>query len=126
MVYQVLLVLIGLAGSVYAYLLEKALAGNSFYKPVCEISDQFSCLKPIKSSYGRLFGFSNGLVGIAFYTVLGLSLFIGCVKCFTLFATAGVIVSVWLAYILYVKIKTVCLVCTLLYVVNLLLFLSCW
>lgn len=126
MLYQLLLVMIGLGGSVYAYFLEKQLETNPAYKPACDISDRFSCVKPIKSKYAKLFGLSNGIVGIMFYALLAVSLFIGCAKCFTLLATAGLIACVWFAYILYVKIKTVCLVCTMLYVVNFLLFLSCW
>lgn len=123
--YQLLLAVAGLGLSVYAYAIQKKLEADKEYKPFCDLSDAVSCVKPLKSPYSSLFGIGNGLVGIIFYTIL-----IACIVAkLTTFvcwlSTAAVIASIWFGYLLYVKIKSVCIVCTALYIVNILLFLSC-
>lgn len=117
------LALIGLVISLYAWLLEQKLTKNPSYKPLCDLSDTVSCTKPIKSSYAHLLYFSNAAWGIVYYVhVLFLAAF-NAPRLLALVTTGGVISSIVLAYILCFKIRSVCLVCISLYVVNILLFL---
>ncbi|MDZ4150874.1 vitamin K epoxide reductase family protein, partial [Methylicorpusculum sp.] len=59
----------GFVVSLYAYFIEKKIAQNAAYKPFCDISATISCSKPILSSYGKLFGISNALLGVGYYFV---------------------------------------------------------
>ncbi|MGE0206674.1 MAG: vitamin K epoxide reductase family protein [Candidatus Babeliales bacterium] len=115
--------LIGFALSYYAYNLEQKIEKNPFYKPVCDISDRFSCSKPILSQYGKLFGFSNALAGMVYYATTAILALMGQATILFYCALAALLASCVLAYILYARIKTVCLICTAIYMVNIILFL---
>lgn len=121
----VLLATIGLCISTYVFFLERKIRQLPEYKAVCDLSDKISCTKPAKSQYGSLFYISNGTTGIFFYLlVIIFALFEQRILLLTA-AIAACIVSLFLAYLLYFKIKTVCLLCTSLYIVNvIILYLS--
>jgi vitamin-K-epoxide reductase (warfarin-sensitive) len=119
MVISILIVcLVGLGLSLYGFLVEQRLKENPNYKAVCDLSDRMSCTKPFKSPYGKILKFSNSTLGIIFYSVmialnalnLHMLLFYG--------ALSACAVSVVLAYVLYTKIQSFCLICTSIYVVN--------
>ena len=117
--------LIGFSVSLYAYIVEKKIKENPLYKPACDLSARISCSKPITSSYGKIFFISNSLAGMCFYAVIAILALIGATKLLLLATLGGVLFSCVLAYILYVKIQSLCIVCTTLYVVNgILLYLS--
>ena len=117
------LAVIGVCISVYTYLLEKKVKAKPDYKSACDLSDRISCTKPMKSPYGALFYFSNAVVGVAYYLMIIILAFLQ-MHSLLVFATAvGCIVSAFLAYLLYFKIKSLCLLCTSLYVINILLLL---
>lgn len=65
-----LLAIIGFCVSVYTYLLEKKIKQEPEYRPMCDISENVSCTKPMKSPYAHIFYFSNALVGMAFYVLV--------------------------------------------------------
>jgi vitamin-K-epoxide reductase (warfarin-sensitive) len=112
---------VGFCISVYTYFLEKKIKEQPNYKPVCDLSDRISCSKPMKSPYASIFYFSNAVVGIAYYLMI-IVLALLQMHSLLLFATAaGCIFSAFLAYLLYFKIKSLCLLCTTLYVINILL-----
>ena len=109
---------LGLLVSSYALYLEKKVKEDPNYKPLCDFSENASCSKPIKSKYGKLFGVPNALMGIFYYLLI---LFLSLLQQkFLLFyiCVAGVGASLVLAYILYFKIRTFCLVCILTYIIN--------
>lgn len=116
---------IGLGICIYTYFIERNLKKNEQYKAVCDISSRVSCTKTFKSAYAKLFGVSNVYVGILYYVSM---IFFGYfdLALFAFLATViACLASVVLAYILYFKIETLCLLCTSIYVVNaLLLFLT--
>ena len=117
--------LIGFSVLVYAYVVEKKIKKNPFYKPACDLSDRISCSKPITSSYGNMFFISNSLAGMCFYAVIATLALLGAAKLLLVVTIGGALFSCILAYILYVKIQALCIVCTSLYVVNgVLLYLS--
>lgn len=112
-----LLALLGLLLSLYA-LTVKWRAETKGYKPLCDLGKHVSCTKAFTSTAGALFGISNPVLGIVFYTFLLL-------RPGGLFAealvVAAVLLSLFLAYISYVRQRNFCVVCTSIYVINFLL-----
>lgn len=119
-----ILSLIGFAIATYATITEKKIEENPDYKPACDINDRISCSKPLKSPYAKLFFISNSLLSMIFYGAMALLAFIGAHTLILLGSIAACAVSAYLAYLLYFKIKSLCLVCTSLYVVNILLLIA--
>ena len=119
-----ILAVIGFFISLYAYFLEKRIKADYSYKPICDISEQFSCSKPILSEYGQLIGFSNSLLGIAFYGLIFVLALMQQTTLLLYLSLASLLASAFLAYILYFKIKSVCLICTAIYLINILIFLA--
>lgn len=103
-----------------AYIEHKVLADHT-YKAACDISDQASCTKTFLSPWGKLLGISNIYVGIAFYLVMLALGILGQVHLAFLGAVGACIASAYLAYILYTKVKTFCLLCSSIYLINIIL-----
>ncbi len=118
-VYIIVIACIGFGLSLYGFLIEQKIKKDPQYKPACDISDRISCSKPFLSSYGKLLSVSNTIVGLFFYALLGV--FAWCEYTMLIFycSLIAVVVSIYLAYILYAKIKVFCLLCTAIYIVNL-------
>lgn len=112
---------IGLVICLYGLYIEHKVLTDHAYKAACDLSDRASCTKTFLSPWGKILGISNMYVGIAFYSamiafgLLGLRTlaFWGAVA--ACFACAG------LAYILYAKVKTFCLLCSSIYLINIIL-----
>ncbi len=123
-----LLAIIGFWLSFYAYYVEKKAGKKSAkenYRPVCDISPKISCTKAFSSKYGRLLGMSNSLFGMFFYLVIYILFSLNLFNYVFFLSVLSVPGSIYLAYISYIKLKTFCLVCTSIYLINfLLLFLS--
>ena len=113
--------LIGLCISIYAYMVEQKIKIDPTYKAACDLSDRISCTKPLLSPYAHLFYYSNATFGIIYYIVVAALAYLNAVNVLFLVALAGCLVSLYLAYILYVKIKSLCIVCTSLYLINFLI-----
>lgn len=119
-----LLSALGLLVSAYGYFVEKKMEHDVTYKPFCDISDAISCSKPFKSMYGKTFGISNTILGLMFYSFMlvlsaldaRMALFYG--------ALGAAVATVYFAYILYVKVRSFCLVCTTMYVINIALLIA--
>jgi vitamin-K-epoxide reductase (warfarin-sensitive) len=116
--------LIGFAIATYAVMLEKKLAHDPQYKPVCDLSDRVSCSKPIKSAYSHILYFSNATWGALYYAVVMLLALSNMPRLLLIVTAGGVLSSLVLAYLLFFRIKSFCLVCISLYVVNILLFVA--
>ena len=114
---------LGFCISLYAYFLERKIKQDPTFKPACDINDRISCTKPLMSEYSNILYFSNALLGMAYYALI-IILASFQMHTFLLITTIiGCIVSGILAYILYFKIKSLCLVCTSLYSINIILLL---
>src|SRR3989338_2492818 len=112
---------IGVALSLYALFVKHQLSKNKNYRAVCDINDNISCTKAMRSEYGSLFILPNSAFGVLFYaTMLLLSAFDEIKAVFWL-GVLAVIGSAYLAYVSFFKLKVVCLVCTVAYAVNILL-----
>jgi vitamin-K-epoxide reductase (warfarin-sensitive) len=113
-----IIALIGLGITLYGIMVEKKVQEDSQYKAACDISDKVSCTRTFTSPYAKMFGFSN-IWALFFYYCTIIALYL-CKAYYFVFLTAaaGCIVSIFFAYILYFKIRTLCLICTSLYIVN--------
>ncbi len=113
-----ILAAIGFCIAAYAYWLDRKIKYQPNYKPVCDINDFVSCTKPIKSSYSNIFFVSNALVGMSFYGVVISLALLNATKLLFIASLGACIASFFLAYLLFFKIKSLCLLCTSLYLIN--------
>lgn len=111
---------IGFLLSIYAYHTETKLHSIKNYKASCDINNRISCSKAFLSKYGKLLGIPNSLAGIFFYLLIIVLYFIN-IKIVFYLSILSFLGSIPLAYWSYSKLKTFCLVCTSVYIVNLLL-----
>ncbi len=121
---MILLSFLGLALSLYSFLIEQRIKQDPNYKPMCDFSDRASCSKPILSGYGRLLGISNSIVGSIFYAFLFNVAWRGLAQVAFWLSAAACVGSVFLAVILYTKIRTLCLICHAIYAINIGLLIS--
>jgi vitamin-K-epoxide reductase (warfarin-sensitive) len=119
----IILALIGFCISLYTYTVEKKIKDEPDYKPVCDLSDRISCTKPMKSPYANLFFASNAVAGMGYYLLVALLAFFNLNLLLVIATIGGCLVSAVMAYLLYFKIQSLCILCTSLYVVNILLLL---
>lgn len=118
----IILAIIGLFISLYTYWVEQKIKRDSAYKPVCDLSDRVSCSKPMLSPYSNIFFFSNALIGTTYYIAVIFLSYFNMVKILFIIALGACVMSAGLAYLLYFKIKSLCLLCTSLYIINVLIF----
>jgi len=111
---------VGFLLSVYSYYVEWKTSKVKDYKPLCDIRENISCGKVFNSPYGKTFGVSNSIGGIFFYIVIFFLVLYNLKYVFYL-SILSVLGSIYLAYVSYIKLKNFCLVCTGIYVVNILL-----
>lgn len=109
---------IGLVLSMYAVQVEHRATTRRHYKAVCDLNARVSCSKAFTSRYGHHFGISNAHLGILFYIAALVLLLVGKIQIVAWLALFAAIGSIYLAYMLYVKLKDFCLVCTAIYLVN--------
>jgi vitamin-K-epoxide reductase (warfarin-sensitive) len=114
----IILALAGLSIALYGYIEEKRARADVQYHAMCDLSDRISCSKVFLSPYGSLLGMSNALVGAFYYAFVLIATLLGFVDFIFYSAIAAIIVSCYLAYLLIVKIKAYCVVCTSLYLIN--------
>ncbi|XP_065368723.1 vitamin K epoxide reductase complex subunit 1-like protein 1 [Calliphora vicina] len=131
--------ILGLILSVYATYVEIKLLVNKDYKALCDLAPKLSCTAVFNSPYGKSFGFlnmffneetskwnpPNGIFGIIYYLLLLLTTFLkrpDLVKYQILFCILSNLMSIYLAYLLYI-LENICVVCITIYVVN---FLCLW
>lgn len=115
------LAIIGILLSFYTLYVECKLGQNKNYKAVCDINNRMSCTKTFSSKYGKTFGISNAYPGLSFYGLIVLMILYRQTDFLLLITGLGVLFSLYLAYILYFKVKHFCLVCHGIYLVNILL-----
>jgi vitamin-K-epoxide reductase (warfarin-sensitive) len=113
------LALLGFGVSAYGYFLERKTRRNAQYKAACDLSDKISCTRAFTSPYAKMiFGISNTVIGMAFYTGMFVLALLGLTKLAFLGAIVACVASIGFAYILIFKIHTLCLICTTIYGIN--------
>ncbi len=124
MIVVIVLALAGLALSLYSFFIEQRIKQDPSYRPMCDFSDRASCSKPILSGYGRLLGVSNSIVGSIFYAFLFNVAWRGLAQVAFWLSAAACVGSVFLAFILYTKIRSFCVICHAIYAINIGLLIS--
>ena len=120
-----LIILLGGAGfllSMYALYVEHATRRNKMYRAACDISQRMSCTKAFGGRYGKTLGISNSIYGLIFYGALILLAILGNVMVVFFMSVLSLLGTVYLAYVLFTKVKTFCIVCTAVYLINLFIF----
>lgn len=119
----ILFALFGFILSVYAYAVETKLKKDISYKPACDISDRISCSKALTSQYANLFFISNSFAGLLFYGLVAILAFFDAILWLKIVTLLGFVATFLLAYLLYFKVKSFCVLCSSLYTINIILFL---
>ena len=119
---MIALLLLSLAGvllSLYAFAIEKRKTSERAF---CDINRTMTCSAVLKSKYGHLLGVSNSALGIFFYLLVFFLVVYHSpyVFYFFLLATLG---SFYLGYIQIFVLRKFCVVCSMIYVINLFLLL---
>ncbi|XP_005180939.1 vitamin K epoxide reductase complex subunit 1-like protein 1 [Musca domestica] len=133
--------ILGFLLSAYATYVEINLILNKDYKALCDLAPKISCTAAFSSSYGKGFGFlnnvtsksnilsewnpPNGIFGLIYYAALFATANKNQRLCRViqfLFCILSNVMSIYLAYILYI-LDDICVVCISIYVVN---FLCLW
>ncbi|XP_029167012.1 vitamin K epoxide reductase complex subunit 1-like protein 1 isoform X2 [Nylanderia fulva] len=121
--------LIGLGLSYYTYVVETKKEQDDSYKAMCDISENISCTKVFMTGYGKGFGLlpknsvfniPNPIYGLLFYIQIIVLSMINNYTCSAAVVALGIlsnILSIYLAYILYVF-NNICVVCVSIYIVN--------
>jgi vitamin-K-epoxide reductase (warfarin-sensitive) len=140
--------LLALSLSAYSVYIEKRISEDDEYDALCDISPDISCTKVYSSEYAKGFGLdflpeelklSNGSYGIVFYLIFALlskfyaeSFFnflilhffqgftknLALVKVQLILSVTSIVVSIYLAYIMYFILANLCIVCVATYVLN--------
>jgi vitamin-K-epoxide reductase (warfarin-sensitive) len=113
--------IIGFLLSLYALYVEYKVEKEASYKAVCDINNRMSCTKAFTSKYGKILGISNAYYGVVYYLIVFVLTFTVYSDIIFYLAILGGVGSIYLAYILYFKLKDICVVCTSVYVVNVLM-----
>lgn len=116
-----IIAILGFLLSFYAEYIDYKVSKSKKYKAVCDLNEKMACSKVVSGEYSKTFGISNSLLGMFFYAlifILTLTEYFNYVLYLAVFSVLG---SVYLAYLQYFKIKNLCLVCTSVYIVNILL-----
>ena len=122
----IILATIGLIISIYGITIERKLQQYAQYKAACDISDSISCTRPFLSPYGKMLGISNIWASAFCYIVIIAAALMDYYRLLVLITLAGFLVTIAFAYILYFKIRSLCLICTSLYIVNIALAIVCY
>lgn len=128
--------LTGLIISLYALYVEYNLDTNKNYQPMCDIATHVSCSRAFRSSFAEGFGIiepffgsdhlllqKNPVYGCIIYTLIFLMQFIKSAWTAKLSLVLSVIMNLLSVYLIsiLVYLRTVCLVCGCIYIVNALL-----
>jgi vitamin-K-epoxide reductase (warfarin-sensitive) len=116
-----ILAFIGFGLSLYAYITEQKVKQDASFKPACDISDKISCSRVMLSPYAKMLFVSNAVIGMAYYALIAGLAYFNQINIIFFAAIASCLVSLYLAYLLIFKIKSFCVVCSSLYVVNILI-----
>ncbi len=117
-----MLAALGFGVTLYGFFVEYKVKRDTTYKPACDISDRTSCTKAFTSEYSTTFGISNTILGMIYYATVFILALLGWDTITFLVTSAGALMTIWFAYLLYVRLKIFCVVCTTTYLVNIGLF----
>jgi len=109
--------------SLYALRVKRGVMRDNGYHPLCDIRTNISCTKALLSKEGSIAGFPNPLIGLMVYPAIFLLTLFYLPAVFFI-ALALAVASLYLAYVSYIRQKNFCLVCTMIYLINVLLLIT--
>ncbi len=118
------LTVFGFLLSFYALLVKWKAEARKNYRPLCDINEYISCTKAFTSKYGNIAGLPNPAYGMMFYALVFVLRVYQLHTYVLILSVCAVLGSVYLAYLSYCKQRNFCLVCTAIYVINILLFVA--
>ncbi|XP_039612757.1 vitamin K epoxide reductase complex subunit 1-like protein 1 [Polypterus senegalus] len=134
---RLLVCLLGILLSVYAYHVQREVTKDPNYVALCDLNDSLSCSKVFTSRWGRGFGLLGSIFGknsamnqpnsvysFAFYVLqMLLGMTASAMAALILMGTSivSVIGSLYLSYILYFVLKDLCIICITTYTLNFIL-----
>src|SRR5438105_14304268 len=107
-----ILAILGLIIALYGITVERALKQDMQYKAACDISDTISCTRPMLSQYNSMLGISNSLAAAIYYAIIIALILLQQSQLLMFVITGGLIATAVFAYILYFKIRSLCLIFT--------------
>ncbi len=113
--------IIGFLLSCYALYVKCRISNSKDYKPICDISEHISCTRAFTSKYGKVARVPNPVYGIFFYSIVFIWALLGLKGYIFYLLILSSVGTIFLAYISYFKQKNFCLVCTSIYLINILL-----
>lgn len=116
------LALIGILLSCYALYVKKTAERYRKYKPLCDLAENISCTKAFMSKEGSLTGLPNPVYGLAYYILVFIATMYYQKELIFYLSIIAFATSLYLAYISYFKQKNFCLVCSSIYLINILIF----
>ncbi|XP_002128257.2 vitamin K epoxide reductase complex subunit 1-like protein 1 [Ciona intestinalis] len=135
--FRILVCVIGVILSIYAYYVEVAKTNDVSYEALCDFNDIVSCSAVFSSRYGKGFGLleylvgenhflnqPNSLFGIGFFSIqmLGISPMNKTFNYILYILTGGgIVTSIYLACILIFVLKDFCVLCVSTYVLTIIL-----
>ena len=122
----IILCILGFLFSWYSFSVEKKLEKDKNYKAVCDISEHISCTAAAKSEYSTMFGMKNSVKGMIFYPFIIVLAWFNLSDYVFYLAAASMLMTLYLMYVSYFKLKNYCLICSGVYLVNILILVFSW
>ena len=115
--------ILGFVLSGYALVVRRKVTTDPTHRPLCDISASVSCSKAFASRYGVTIGVPNPVAGMLYYPLV-LAIFQLKPACLIYLAVPALIVTLYLAVVSYLIQRNFCLVCSAIYVVNLVIIIG--
>jgi vitamin-K-epoxide reductase (warfarin-sensitive) len=117
----IILATLGVIISLYGMFVEYKVRREMNYHAACDITNTISCTKSFVSPYSKLLGISNIIICMIFYCAMLFFALLHNAAATMLLAWIGFAGALVYGYVLYFKVKALCLICTSLYIINILL-----
>jgi len=117
---------LGLLGSLYTWYIHFRHIRNPEYESVCDINEEVNCTKVVTGKYGSMFLMPNSIWGFLYYSIILTLVYHGLLVPIFWLSIISVIGSIYMGYLLYFKLRQMCILCTLIYVVNIAMFVAAY
>ena len=113
--------ILGFLVSLYSFRTELKIKHDKKYRAICDKNKKVSCFRAFSSKYNNIIGIPNSLAGMIFYAVLFFLITYNVNQLIFPLIILAFLGSIFLAYLSYIKLKVFCIVCNLIYLINLIL-----
>ncbi len=113
------LALVGFCLSAYVFHVEQYAGKKKDFRAWCDFTERISCTKAFTSEFAHTGMLPNSIIGMMVYSVIGLLAYFNEIQYLFLISLACLLFSVFLAYVLFVRVRSYCLVCISIYAINL-------